>query len=264
MKAPTIKLWRLANHEFVRALRAIRNHVEPRIYVERLISEREKAMHMALRGLAAAIIALLAFKPEPPDAGITVALPVLNFTIAPIYVVFVVSFITSLSLLSLVNYFVLNEFVRLASERLISRNASSAAVFVYADGGSAWSLSIGPQFRFFSSAKPHTALMWVTMGLLMGPLVLLLVFVYVELIRGGIVSAYGADGLFDIVILIASAFLLAFPLAQICFMYTSHTFKRNNMYIRWIFLRRLTRGQHPQVERWLGPPKHKASGGATS
>lgn len=241
------KLLRIASHEFHRSLRAWKSDLAPKEMLKNLLDERTKALKVFLQALALSVLGT--FWLASNAGNLTLKISVLDVTIPAGYVNFAVAFALVGSVIQLINYFVLNEFVRVASNRLFKFDNSSVLMVPY-DGSSAWSLGWVQQYRFLASSKPHRFFGILVVLTLLIPLAMiwLLVFCNVILVGISVIRRDGplsATGAFNV----AALFLTLFPIFLLLAMSTRFTFKKNTSFVRWLFLTKIYRREG----RW--PPR---------
>lgn len=170
------------------------------------------------------------------------------------YITFAVAMALSNSLIKLINYFILNEFIRIASNRLFKFD-NSAALALMIDSENAWNLPLWRQYRFLGSGSRHLLLVNVAGLILMAPLMMLFSFalwtyycsMYRILVLNGILS-------FSALLCISGAIMIAFPIIYTILLRAPISFHKNQTFIRWNFLYKIYKrnGLAPDhVRRWL-------------
>ncbi len=247
-----IQLTRIANHEFNRALRVWRKTSSDTEIFKALINERAKALAHGTKAFGMALVVTLWLTANKSEFALKVAL--IDISIPAAYVNFGLSFLVLGFTIQFINYFVLNEFLRVATNKLFTFD-SPWALQLFLDGSNAWSLSSMNQFRFLSSSKPHQLIGLGAAIFVCLPLLFVLLLIYWTvfsvgirmLCAQGIASAAG-------MITIFSWMLMLFPPVQIFFMFFPFTFTKNTRYVRWNFLSKIysrSGQQHPRSSLWL-------------
>jgi hypothetical protein len=178
----------------------------------------------------------------------------LKFSIPVAYVNLVVAMLFFGALISMVNFFVLNEFIRIAANKLF-KFGSAWVLTLLQDGSNAWSLGSVTQFRFLSSSKAHKVFGTFSAGMVSVPFVVALAIIYWTVLsvgftvlrKEGLVSMGGA-------FTFLSWGLATFPLAYIAVIAFPFRFETNTDFIRWNFLTRLYRRSGlwpPSAGYWL-------------
>lgn len=165
------------------------------------------------------------------------------------------------ALIHVASYFLMNEFVRVASNKLFQFHAPWALT-VLQDGGSVWSIGAITQFRFFKSGKTHKHLGRLAILLVNLPFLAMLVVVCwivgtvgIRVLRNdGLLSA---TGVFTLI-----AFLLViYPLFYLFLLRTPFRFTKNTTFIRWNFLTKMYRRSgrwHPRSSIWIAENRRAA------
>lgn len=130
------RLIRLAAHDFTRAIRMAEGHLGPMAIVEKVAQERSRVQLAALKALLFAMMGALWL--TSAKGALTLKLPMFELSLPVVYVNWAVAFGFFLSGIGMINYFMLNEYVRLASRRLLKFDAPWALDPLY-DGGNTWS-----------------------------------------------------------------------------------------------------------------------------
>ena len=254
-----ITLARIATHDFNRALRVWRKRLPESDILRSLVNERARALTIAIRSFGIAVIGALWLS----SVKSTMALKVMfaDLTVPAAYVNFVVAAAVFSALIHATSYALLNDFVRVASNKLFKFDAPWVLT-VLQEGGSAWSIGAVAQFRFFQSSKVHGRLGEVAVLLVNVTFLAMLVAVYWIVFKVGVrvVRSDGllsASGLFTII----AWMLMAYPPAYIALLRTPLSFTKNTKFIRWNFLTPIYRRAGfwpPQTLEWLNqnpPPK---------
>ena len=150
-----ITLWRIANHDFNRAVRAWRSQLSPKEILMLLAQQRARAITVSIRSLALATAGTFWLLANKSELSLRVAL--VELSIPASYVNFVVATLLMTTITYGISYFILNEFVRVASIRLFKFDSPWALTAIF-DGASAWSNAIVPQWRFLTSSNAHKRL----------------------------------------------------------------------------------------------------------
>ena len=173
-KFKKLTLARIAVHDFNRALRVWQTQLDPIDIFEQLVGQRSKAMIHFMRSLPLAIAGVLWLAANKPELALKVSL--IDISVPAAYVNFGVALLFFTALQNLINWALLNEFVRIASARLFKFEGGTLSVFL--DGGSAGSLALAKQYRFLSSGRWHSALGPMMLSLLCLPFLAILVAGY--------------------------------------------------------------------------------------
>jgi hypothetical protein len=140
-----------------------------------------------------------------------------------------------------INYMILNEFVRVASNKLFKFDAPWVLTALH-DGGSVWSIAAVTQFRFFQSTAAHNrfgkSVMWLTNL----PFFAMFASAYWIVISVGIRVIHN-DGILTSggVFTLIAWLLIIYPLAYIALLRIPFAFNKNTQFIRWVFLTRMYR-----------------------
>jgi hypothetical protein len=240
MKYPRkITLWRIASHDFNRSLRIWKTRLSDTEILRSLINERARAQAISLRSFGLSLIGALWL--STAHATLALKLPLIDLTIPLAYVNFAVAIFVFGTAVNATNYLMLNEFVRIASNKLFGFNAPWVLTVLH-DGGNTWSIPLVRQYRFFQSSKAHNRLGMAVLWLTNLPFLAVLIAVYwIEIQVGiyvlshdGILSAGGA---FTVI----AWLLIMYPVAFITVMQIPFEFTKNVLFIRWIFLRNIYR-----------------------
>lgn len=216
--------------------------------------ERTKALNGFTRSLALAVVGSIWLQANRPTLSVTISL--IDLTIPASFVSFFVATLLLGAGISLVSYFVLNEFARVATTYLFKFD-SAWTLSLLNDSSNAWALSWAQQFRFLSSSRPHKILGTASALILLVPVVLTgsLVYWTVFSIGIGTVQREGWTSLGSFLSLI-SFMIVLFPPINAYLIFVPFTFTKNAQYIRWLFLARMHRkhfnGQWPlRVDEWI-------------
>ena len=247
-----ITLARLAAHDFRRALRILRRNHGSTDIMERLITERSKTLAAAVKTLGFSIV--LAFWLHTNKGSLNLQLHLVDVSIPSIYVNFVFAFCLFSGLIALLNYFVLSEFIRIASNELFKFDSAWSLTTIF-DGGSAWSSAIVPQFRFFKSRTAHNFVSLSSLVTITIPFIAVIVFCYVISIRVGY-SAIDEAGLVsgNALLTVVAWGLELYPILFLLVNWLPFAFDKNVEFIRWNFLYRIHRraGVYPpRVSAWI-------------
>jgi hypothetical protein len=181
--AKKFTLMRIASHDFNRALRVWRTYLSAAEIFERLIGQRAHMLQVGMRSLGLTVVGTLWLAANKSELVLKVSL--IDVAVPVAYVIFAVAFLTFAALINLINWAVLNEFTRIASNRLF-RFDNSSALEVLQNGASAGPLAWNPQYRFLTSGKAHERLgIWI-MRLMMLPFFAVLMVVYWTIFARGI------------------------------------------------------------------------------
>jgi hypothetical protein len=220
--------------------------------VRSLVRERAKAVGLATKALAVATILMLWLSANKPELSLTVALVDISVPIS--YVNFAMALALFAGLLQVVTYFVLNDFIRIASNKLLRFDAPWALT-VPEDGASAWSVASIPQFRFLASKRPHRLVGYALISFVCLPFLMVFGAIYWTAGRVGlsVLAASGYSSMEAFLTLIAWL-IAALPVACVVLMLIPFSFTKNIEFIRWLFLTRIYRRMGrfpPRVDSWL-------------
>jgi hypothetical protein len=259
MKSPKkITLARIASHDFNRALRIWRTRLSETDILRYLVHERSRALAIAIRSFGIALIGALWL--STAKSTLTLKLAFIDLTMPAAYVNFAVAAAVFGALVHATNYMLLNEFVRVASNKLF-RFDSPWVLTVLQDGGSAWSIGAVAQFRFFQSSNAHSRFGKAAVLLANVPFLAMLVAIYwiIGSVGARVLSQDGLLATTSIFTVIAWLIVL-YPLGYIALIRFPFSFTKNTKFIRWNFLTRMYRRAGfwpPRVGEWL--PKNKAA-----
>jgi hypothetical protein len=187
-------------------------------------------------------------------ADLTAKYEQIEISIPSSYITFAVAMAFSNSLIKLINYFVLNEFTRIAGNILL-RFDNAVAITVIMDGEHAWTLPLLPQYRFFRSETAHRFLASIAGVVLMSPAIILGVYIFVSYLSSAYVVLMSKGVMsFPSVLCIAGTIMVIFPIIYTSLLSIPIPFRKNPMFIRWLFLYRLYKkeGSVPgHVQLWL-------------
>jgi hypothetical protein len=246
----------VAAHDFNRALRVWRKVLPPADILKLLVRERAGALQAGLRSFGLAVVGTLWLAANRSELSLKVSL--VDFVVPVAYVIFAVSVLYFVTCLQFISYFMLNNFVQIASNKLFKFD-SGWALTTLQDGGSAWSAAWVRQFRFLSSSGAHRRWGSAVVWLVNLPAVMVLVTGYWIVAIVG-VAVLRSEGVFSI----AGAFtiigwlFMAFPVLLVILLCTRFTFTKNVGFIRWNFLAPMYRrqgGRPPRVNHWIPQPQ---------
>ncbi len=258
MTPKKLTLARLAGHDFNRSLRVWKKYLKPEEILTRLCQERSRALAMSLRNGGIAAVGTLWLLANKSELSLKLALIELNVPAS--YVNFAVAFLLFGTVVHLLNYFVLNHFVMIASNKLFGFDCPWALTTIL-DGGSVWINGSILQFRFLSSGAAHKRLGRASAALANIPLVAILLVAFWAVIAVGI-NVVKNRGLFslDAMFTLIAWVTLIYSISQIVLMFIPFTFAKNVQFVRWNFLWRLYRRQGlmpPRAGVWLATPIRK-------
>ncbi|GBF27927.1 hypothetical protein MnTg02_02987 [bacterium MnTg02] len=245
-----LTLGRIALHEFNRALRIWKRLLPPEQIIELLITQRDKMIVAAIRTLGIAIIGVLWLASN--KSALNLSIKFIELSVPAAFVNTVVALALSFTLLNLINYFLLNEFIRLASNKLFKFESAWALTVPY-EGGNAYSLSLVQQFRFFQSSKVHKVFGKTIVYLWTLPFLLIFMAIYWTVFAVGY-NVLHQDGILSVtgIFTIASLLSTIIPIMLIIFINIPFKFSKNAGYIRWLFLYPIYRRQGlPPPDRWI-------------
>jgi hypothetical protein len=261
--AKKINLLRFAEHDFNRSLRVWRKYIPLTEIFRLIVHERTKALSIALRSLIFVIVGTLWL--SSGHENLTLRLAIVNLSVPASYVNFAVAISLFAFLINCINYFTLNEFVRVASNKLFEFD-SPWALTLLEDGSNAWSLAWVRQFRFLTSSTVHQRLGTTVMWVVFLPILIILFLVYGTvyligvkvLLNDGVVSV-------DAVFTITAWLLASYPIALIFIICFPFTFYKNTDFVRWNFLVPLYRHLGiwpPRIDVWLAESRDSTRHGA--
>lgn len=247
-------LVRIATHDFNRSLRVWQRYI-PKVEIFKcLTQERAKALAFALRTFAVAVLGTLWLSAN--KSSLVLKISYFDVSVPAAFVNFWVALLVLGTAINVINYFVLNEFVRVATNRLFKFDSSWAHTTIM-EGGSAWSLGWVNQFRFISSSQIHRRLGTIVSWFSIFPFLAILIVVYWTIFAVGY-DVIGHDGIFSLgcVFTIIAWLLISFPFAYLVLIRTPFTFDKNVRFARWNFLAPMHKrfGPYPaHVFDWLPP-----------
>lgn len=247
-----LTLLQFAAHDFNRALRKWPTFMRPEDVFRSLVNERAKASAIVFRGFFFAIVGTLWLVANKSELTLKVAL--IDISVPVAYVNFAVAVVVFGIAINLINYFILNEFVRIAANRLFRFDAPWVFT-IPQDGSNAWTLGFLGQFRFFSSSRTHRLLGPLVVLFVNLPILLVICVIYWTLLATGygIIVRDGlgsTSGIFTIV----AWLLIAAPLLYWMLIRTTFSFHKNSGFIRWVFLFQMYRRIGtipPRVDDWI-------------
>ncbi|MBB6357664.1 hypothetical protein GGR00_005487 [Aminobacter aganoensis] len=256
MKEIRASPYRLGAHEFLRAMRSMTKFVEPEKIFADLSEARRRSANACGKGLLYSILLLMIISSTDSNLLIRIKTPISDISIMKIYAVFALSVISSFSIIELVNCFTLNEYQRIFSDKILNFDNASARATIY-DPSSAWSHGLSIQFRFLSTNTYHAIKSIIVISILFLPVIISYIIIYYycfsfmsEYILGHSYVAFGdALSIISIISMIA-------PFSIVLFLAIPINLKRNNSFIRWIFLLRIYRRAEVRrmvPNRWLTP-----------
>lgn len=253
MRHKRITLWRLTVHEFRRALRVLAPEI-PRIELFQLLLEkRNKEMARFLRATAILLVGVLYLGNQSSAATVDLTLLTLSIRIPTSYVLFFLSFLFVSVSITIQNYFMLNEFMRIYVNQHMSFDNSTAFAVPY-DGSSASVLGTQIQFRFFKSSWPHSVFSFTSAVLFLAPMALVVCFLCWALLSAVLQVLFNKqEAPFASVLASASLPLLMYPIVNVALQSIPFKFEKNTQFIRWNFLLKLHRrdGFLPiRIHRW--------------
>lgn len=253
--ARKLTLFQVGAHDFYRAMRVARRHLQPLQLFERITQERAKVLGVAFKALAFAVGGSLWLASSKAD--LTVKLSVFDLSLPAAYVNAAVAVSYAGFVFGIMNYFVLNEFARIISHRMLKFDSAWALGTLY-DGGSAWSLVWIGQFRHLELNSRHK-LVGKSIALLSNLPVLIASAIVLWTVATVGMSTLAANGLLSLkgVLTILAWLFVAVPFAIAALMKMRFGFNKNVNFIRWNVLVPLYRnvGQWPpRIGYWITKP----------
>lgn len=247
-----VTLVRLAGHDFRRALRIWQRSRDPLDILEKLVAERVQTLASFIKALGLAIV--LAFWLNTNKGSLNIQLQLIDLSIPSAYVNFALCLCLFSSLISLLNYFVMNEFIRIASNDLFRFDSAWSFTTLF-DGSSAWSATVVLQFRFLKSRSAHRFVSFASLLTMVLPFFAIVSFCYIVFIRSG-VATISDTGLISIpsFLTFVGWGLALYPLLFAVIIRFPFSFDKNVDFIRWNFLFRIHRrtGEFPpRLPEWL-------------
>lgn len=242
----------IAGHDFRRALRVWEKRLKPEVIFEKVCQERSRAVAAYVRVAVLALGLLLWLTSNRDQLVLKIAF--LDLAIPASYVNAVEAILLVGVIMHFINYLTLNEFVRVASNRLFQFD-SPWVLSVPFDGGDAWNIGTMGQFRFFQSSSAHRSIMHLYALVLNLPALILLGMGYLMVVLNGW-NSLAKEGLLSIsglFTMLAWIFLIQ-GLFMIVVMFVRFTFYKNAGFIRWLVLNRLYRRigrRHPRASAWV-------------
>jgi len=236
-KKHRLTLLRLATHDFNRSLRVWL----PRLGAEKifgsLIEQRARSLRVFLQTFVLTLLGVTWL--QAGKIQLALKFDQIELTVPTSYINFAIAMVFSNCLLTLLNYFVLNEFVRVASNRLFKFD-NPVALSIPIGGENAWSLPLLRQYRFFSSNGTHLFLTRAVFYTLILPFFLLVSYIawsYFStnvkiLIDKGVFTFSG-------ILCVSGSLMVIFPVVYTLFLFLPLSFHKNAMFIRWLFLFRM-------------------------
>lgn len=257
MKSPKkITLARIASHDFNRALRIWKTRLPDIDILRALVGERTRALAIAIRSFGIATIGVLWL--STAKSTLAVKFMLVDLTMPAAYVNFAVAAAVFGALIHATNYMLLNEFVRVASNKLFRFDAPWVLT-VLQDGGSAWSIGAVAQFRFFQSSEAHNRFGKVAALLANVPFLAMLAAAYWIVASVGVRVLY-KDGLSSVTgaFTVIAWLLMVYPPAYIALLRFPFAFTKNTRFIRWNVLWPMYRRLGllpPRTSEWLAENK---------
>lgn len=158
------------------------------------------------------------------------------------------------SFINFKNYFTMNDFIRIASNRLFKHDASWA-ITILEDGSNAWSIDLVRQYRFMSSGLAHSIFGISSFFFIVIPFLGLYFFTYYILIDvgSGVVRAEGWRSMNSLLTYAGWSFA-AYPILHTILMLLPFSFTKNVDYIRWNFLYPIHKRYNSfpiELDKWL-------------
>ncbi|WP_147178132.1 MULTISPECIES: hypothetical protein [Alphaproteobacteria] len=251
-KRRRITLVRLAAHDFRRALRVWQLSRASLDIMEKLVGERAQTLASSIKALGLSIV--LAFWLNTNRGSLDIQLQLIDLSIPSVYVNFALSLCLFVSLIALLNYFVLNEFIRVASNQLFKFDSVWSITTLF-EGSGAWSATVVPQFRFLKSRIAHHFVSLVSLLTMVLPFFAIVGFCYYVSIKTG-VAAIRDVGIVSIPSFISFVGwgLALYPILFSVIILFPFSFDKNIDFIRWSFIFRIHRrtGEFPpRLPAWL-------------
>jgi len=252
-----LTLIRLAAHDFHRSLRVWKAIGQPDQLFTSLVSQRGKVLALGIRNFLFAVVGTLWLSANKAD--LTVKLALFDLSIPKSYVNFAVAMSIFATGTNALSYFVLNEFVRIASNSMFKFD-SAWVLTLPQDGSNAWSVAWVPQFRFLTSGAAHRWVARATLFITNLPFLCIAAVLYWTVFSAGY-QVIRADGLVSSggAFTVIAWLLVLCPIALAVLIRSRFPFEKNTRFIRWRFLAPLyRRSGHwpPRVNFWIdpGPP----------
>lgn len=253
MKTPRVSLARMSTHDFWRSMRAWKDTIEPKAFIQQLAEQRHKSLAGGTRGFLIAMAATLWVCNSRADSSVPLDLFSMKLEIPVVYVIFAISAQMFAVISSLISYFFINEFLRLAMVRYFKFD-NAVAFAVPFEGTSIWSMPMMLQFRFLQSHRPHKFLISLSLFAIMLPGLLAIFFIdYIVIGSAWWTARTEFLSILNIVLSLTSIFLTIFPIFYLALIFVPFKFSKNKRFIRWGFLSgKIHRTvMHPQTARWL-------------
>lgn len=253
--AKRFTLGRIALHEFNRALRIWKTLLPPLEIFKLVVEQRAKALAIVIRCFAMAGIGALWLVANKTELAIKIAF--LDVSIPTSYANFFVAALLFGTLINAVNFVFINEFVRIACNKLFNFD-SPWVLNVPLDGGNAWFIGGVRQFRFMSSSKAHGLFGMASVWLINLPFLAILAIIYWIVFSVGF-RVLRSEGFASVgsLLTILGWLLAIYPLLLVATISIPFEFEKNTRFIRWVFLRRIYRRAGlwpPRTEFWVTPP----------
>ncbi len=251
-KRHKLTLLRLANHDFRRSLRVWSRYITDEQVIKNLVDQRAKSIKVFLQAFALCLLCAMWLQAGKTD--LTAKYELIELSVPSFYISFALAMTFSNGALKLINYFFLNEFLRIACNKLCKFD-NPLALAIAVDGQNAWSMPLWRQFRCFNSGVRHRLLVNISVIILMTPLIMLCVFIiYIYFVSAFNAAQYYGSFSLSGVLFICGVVMILFPFIYSIFLFLPLSFDKNLSFIRWIFLFRLYRrhGIVPNhIARWL-------------
>ena len=252
MQSKSVSLWRIAAHDFNRSLRVwLRFMTAPEI-LKLLVQERSRSSAMMVRNLFFALA--FGFWLQTDKAALDLKISLFELSIPTAFVNFALSATIFATTINFINYMVLNEFVRVVSNKAFKFDVPWALTAIL-EGSSAWSIGATQQFRFFRSSNSHVVFGNGSVFLLLLPYACALVaLVWINFVVGLRVLAAGGFFSFAGLFTLIGWMIASYPIALIIISAFPFKFEKNKAFIRWLFLLRMHRraGSWPtMIDRWV-------------
>lgn len=253
-----ISLWRLAVHDFGRAISVWRQIEKPETLLQALVSERSKALGAALKSLSFALLG--SFWLISNKSALELKISLVDISIPAAYVNFFASLSVLGSIIQFASYFMLDSLVGKTSRKLL-RFDSPWLLTIPLDGSSAWSLPVVSKFHFFKSNISHLMAGLSTLFLLFLPLSIIFYLIYSTIFSVSlqIMSAYSLSSAYSIIALV-SLIMIASTILYPILVLVPFGFTKNRTFVRWIFLIRVHRrmGSSPsRTAEWLADARRE-------
>jgi hypothetical protein len=208
--------------------------VPPIDLIRMLTEERQRLLRQSLTGFGIAMVGGLLVANSGSNPNVSIDINFVKLSVPVAYLNFFDAFVVAGSVMLFMSHMFVNEFHRIAVNRLLKfDNAPMIADLLGA--GTAWSATALPQYRFLESNRSHRVFSLATMLFAVGPPLLVLAFLYLNVV-GAALRSLRAEAPWSAAFSLAALFLVAYPIFHAIVSLVPFKFKKNTRFIRWSFL----------------------------